>query len=170
MSNRPIFEIFKAYLLFISTLAIQLQSRKTATVAKAGTEGLSNHSTNYLPEVLKFRWNLFVSVRNLNFKAVANIDLIYLAMELLPQKYRAFTGVNVQAQFAVGYMILGYALILVVKFHCKKIERLKIKFTLTCSNRWFQCPFLHSSTNLLKMAIGSRSHFKKLQSFWISEK
>ena len=30
------------------------------------------------------------------------------AMEILQTKYRSFTGVNIQAQFAVGYMILGF--------------------------------------------------------------
>ena len=30
------------------------------------------------------------------------------SMELLNSKFRTFTGVNIQAQFAVGYVILGF--------------------------------------------------------------
>ena len=30
------------------------------------------------------------------------------SMELLNSKFRTFTGVNIQAQFAVGYIILGF--------------------------------------------------------------
>lgn len=68
--------------------------------------------------VFSVNWIMFAVAR---FVAATCISGLYVAaftyaMEILQPKYRSFTGVNIQAQFAVGYVMLGF-MSLVPWFH-----------------------------------------------------
>ena len=68
--------------------------------------------------VFSVNWIMFAVAR---FVAAACISGLYVAaftyaMEILQPKYRSFTGVNIQTQFAVGYVMLGF-MSLVPWFH-----------------------------------------------------
>ena len=83
-----------------------------------GLSFLQLHSVVYASNKLAIQRNTLFSVNYWmyaisRFIVAACISGLYVAaftyaMEMVATKHRSFTGVNIQAQFAVGYVILGF--------------------------------------------------------------
>ena len=73
------------------------------------------------------------------------------SMELLNSKFRTFTGVNIQAQFAVGYVILGFLRAVDL------IEHHKSNFCASYNHLWLVSDFIPRKS---KKSMNRKLNFK----------
>ena len=71
-----------------------------------------SHQHRFMLDSEQFKVNMYMFTITRFFVAIF-LNGLYVAtftysMELMNSKFRTFTGVNIQAQFAVGYIILGF--------------------------------------------------------------